>query len=140
MADLESMTPSERATFTAAQRLFGSPETRLEAQRLLKKVDPTRHIPELDQHEQMEARREENRKLERRMEERVLREEKAREVGERQQALMLEEQARQAEAQRQRINQRAARVFTTGEADHTPPLAIVDPNLAEIVPAEVGHP
>jgi hypothetical protein len=72
--------------------------------------------------------------------ERVLREEKAREVGERQQALMLEEQARQAEAQRQRINQRAARVFTTGEADHTPPLAIVDPNLAEIVPAEVGHP
>jgi hypothetical protein len=68
------MTPSERATFTAAQRLFGSPETRLEAQRLLKKVDPTRHIPELDQHEQMEALREENRKLERRMEERVLRE------------------------------------------------------------------
>jgi sRNA-binding protein len=73
----------------------------------------------------------------REMAERQLNEAKAAEVGERQQALMLAEQARQAEAQRQRINQRAARVFTTGEADHKPALDIVDPKLREQEEAEV---
>jgi len=74
MADLESMTPQERATFLAAQKLFGNKETRTDALRLVKKVDPTAHFAELDQEERISALQEDARKREAKLEEQILRE------------------------------------------------------------------
>lgn len=55
MADLESMTPQERAIFAAGQALFTNPEVSNDAKRLYKKVKPEARFPELDMEDRIAA-------------------------------------------------------------------------------------
>lgn len=74
MADLESMTPQERAMFIAGKALFTHPELSKEAKRLYKRAHPEVNFPELDMEDQIAAVRKEESEKREKLENDLLRE------------------------------------------------------------------
>lgn len=83
MADLESMTPQERAMFVAGQALFTHPEVAKEAKRLYKKVKPEASFPEIELEDKIAALEKANKEREEKLEEDLRRERLERKHAER---------------------------------------------------------
>jgi hypothetical protein len=80
---LEDLSPKDLEAINLGRRLMGNPESRLEALRLARKLDPNLKTPELDIHDSIAASEDRARKREEKIEGDLMAERVARRQGER---------------------------------------------------------